>query len=150
MQKRKALPQIVHHRSTHSKHLSQSSVFPASLIVTLIGGRPRGGGGGGGGGTFLGGTGGGSRVAVGAGLMGQRPHERLQEAAMKAAFRSHSPQSAQPAQLLCSSTQSEVSASPTAASKAAAACAPAASRSQCSVSRGSVRSSAGRRYGHYE
>ena len=39
----------------------QSSVFPASLIVTLIGGRPRGGGGGGGGGgTFLGGTGGGT------------------------------------------------------------------------------------------
>ena len=84
MQKQKALPQIVHHRSAHSKHLSQRSVFPASLIVTLIGVRPRGGGGGGGGGgTFLGGTGGGSRVAVGAGLMGQRPHERLQEAAMK-------------------------------------------------------------------
>ena len=49
-----------------------------------MGGRPRGGGGGGGGGAFLGGTGGGSRVAVGAGRMGQRPHERLQEAATKA------------------------------------------------------------------
>merc|ERR1740139_1235636 len=106
-------------------------IAPFIFTLTLLWGRP--GGGGSGGGTFvgsewgcLGGRGGGGGGRRCAAVTGQRPHVRLQEAVMNAAFLSHSPASAQPAQELCSSTHSEVSASPTASSKAFAPCAPAA------------------------